>query len=181
MASTIALLYKIKPLVSSYSECAIIELLAKDDQSVTRADTLDSLTSMGPALKLQEAAIKEVDMMMSKEWGEPSPARDALLASIFLRARFEVVRDQIYDQNLFPGELAEQIITSNGAWNRYSRPLLQWSNTLDSKASHLGGQHLLSQRALQVVSEHHTQIDAGDSSDERLPLVIITHNRLSIP
>jgi len=144
---------------------AIIELLAKDDQSVTRADTLDSLTSMGPALQLHQAATKEVEVMMSREW-QNSIARDALLASIFLLAWFEVVRDQVYDQKLFPGELAEQIITSSGSWNRYSRQLLQWFNTLDSKASHLGGQHLLSQRALQVVSEHHTQINADDSSDE---------------
>jgi hypothetical protein len=146
---------------------AIIELLAKDDQSVSRADTIDSLKSMGPALKLHEAARKEVEVMMSKEWQKASSARDALLASIFLLAWFEVVRDQVHDQKLFPGELAEKIITSSGPWNRYSRQLLQWFNTLDSKASHLGGQHLLSQRALQVVSEHHTQINADDSSDEK--------------
>jgi Fungal specific transcription factor domain/Fungal Zn(2)-Cys(6) binuclear cluster domain len=146
---------------------AIIELLAKDDQSVSRADTIDSLNSMSPALKLHEAARKEVEVMMSKEWQKDLSARDALLASIFLLAWFEVVRDQVYDQKLFPGELAEQIITSSGSWSRYSRQLLQWFNTLDSKASHLGGQHLLSQRALQVVSEHHTQINAEDSSDER--------------
>ncbi|CAM6003559.1 unnamed protein product [Sphagnum balticum] len=147
---------------------AIIELLTKDDQSVSRADTIDSLNSMGPALKLHEAARKEVEMMMStKEWQKSTTARDALLASIFLLAWFEVVRDQVYEQKLFPGELAEQIITSSGPWNRYSRQLLQWFNTLDSKASHLGGQHLLSQRALQVVSEHHTQINSDDSSDEK--------------
>lgn len=146
---------------------AIIELLTKDDQSVSRADTVDSLNSMGPALKLHEAARKEVEMMMSKEWQKVSAARDALLASIFLLAWFEVVRDQVYDQKLFPAYIAEQIITSSGPWNRYSRQLLQWFNTLDSKASHLGGQHLLSQRALQVVSEHHTQINADDSSDDK--------------
>jgi hypothetical protein len=146
---------------------AIIELLAKDDQSVSRVDTTDSLNSIDPAMKLHEAARKEVEMMMSnKEWQKVSTARDALLASIFLLAWFEVVRDQVYDQTLFPGELAEQIITSSGPWNSYSKQLLQWFNTLDSKASHLGGQHLLSQRALQVVSEHHTQINADDSSDE---------------
>lgn len=147
---------------------AIIELFTKDDQSVSRADTIDSLNLMGPALELHEAARKEVEMMMStKEWQTASMARDALLASIFLLAWFEVVRDQVYDQKLFPGELAEQISTTAGPWNRYSRQLLQWFNTLDSKASHLGGQHLLSQRALQVVSEHHTQINTDDSSDEK--------------
>ncbi|KAG0649134.1 hypothetical protein D0Z07_4239 [Hyphodiscus hymeniophilus] len=144
---------------------AIIELLAKDDQSASRADMIDSLTSMGPALKLHEAARGEIEVMMSKEW-QNCTARNALLASIFLLAWFEVVRDQVYDQKLFPCELAEQIITSSGSWNRYSRQLLQWFNTLDSKASHLGGQHLLSQRTLHVVSEHHTQINADDSSDE---------------
>ncbi|KAN0114419.1 hypothetical protein V8E51_003963 [Hyaloscypha variabilis] len=145
---------------------AIIELLAKDDQAVNRADTIDNLNSMGPALKLHEAARKEVEMIMSKEWQKTPTARDALLSSIFLLAWFEVVRDQVHDQKLFPGELAEHVITSSGHWNRYSRQLLQWFNTLDSKASHLGGQHLLSQKALQVVSEHHTQINAEDSSDE---------------
>jgi hypothetical protein len=147
---------------------AILEILTKDDQSVSRADTIDSLNLMGPALKLHKATRGEVEVMMSaKEWQKSLRARDALLASIFLLAWFEVVRDQVYDQKLFPGELAEQIITSIGPWNYYSRQLLQWFNTLDSKASHLGGQHLLSQRALQVVSEHHTQINSEDSNDEK--------------
>jgi hypothetical protein len=147
---------------------AIIELLAKDDQSVERADTLDSLNFMGPALKLQDSARKEIELVMSKEWQNCPTTRDALLASIFLLAWFEVVRDQVFDQRLFPGELADQIITSSGKWNRYSVQLLQWFNTLDSKATHLGGQHLLSQKALQVVSEHHTQINAaGGSSEEQ--------------
>ena len=147
---------------------AILELLTKDDQSVGRADTIDSLNLMSPALRLHEAAGGEVEVMMSaKEWRKSLRARDALLASIFLLAWFEVVRDQVYDQILFPGDLAEQIITSSGPWNCYSRQLLQWFNTLDSKASHLGGRHLLSQRALQVVSEHHTQINSDDSNDEK--------------
>jgi hypothetical protein len=147
---------------------AIIELLAKNDQSVERADTLDSLNFMGPALKLQDSARKEIELVMSKEWQTCPTTRDALLASIFLLAWFEVVRDQVFDQRLFPGELADQIITSSGKWNRYSVQLLQWFNTLDSKATHLGGQHLLSQKALQVVSEHRTQINAaGGSSEEQ--------------
>ena len=94
--------------------------------------------------------------------------RDVLLAAIFLLAWFEVVRDQVFDQRLFPGELAGQIITSEGSRNRYSKQLLQWFSILDSKASHLGGQHLLSQKSLQVVSEHHTQINSEESSDELL-------------
>jgi hypothetical protein len=146
---------------------AIIELLAKDGQSVARVDTVDNLNCMSPALKLHEVALEQVEMMMSKEWQKTSTSRDALLASVFLLAWFEVVRDQVHDQKLFPGDLAEQIITSRGPWNRYSKQLLQWFNTLDSKASHLGGQHLLSQKALQVVSEHHTQINADDSSEEQ--------------
>ena len=142
---------------------AIMELLAKDDQSMVSAE---GLNSPSPALKLREVAQKEVELSMSREWRESSKARDALLTSIFLLAWFEVVRDQIFDQRLFPGELADQVITSEGNWNRYSRQLLQWLNTLDSKASHLGGQALLSQRALQIVSEHPTQINTEDSSEE---------------
>jgi len=145
---------------------AIIELLANDDHAVLRADSADCLDSLGPALTLRGAAQREIEAVMLLDWQNSSKIRDALLASIFLLAWFEVVRDQVFDQRLFPSDLADRIITGKGDWNTYSRQLLQWLNTLDAKASHLGGHALLSQSALQVVSAQHTQISAEDSGSE---------------
>ncbi|TAQ90327.1 hypothetical protein B7494_g1345 [Chlorociboria aeruginascens] len=144
---------------------AIIELFAKNEPAVASAE---SANPMSLALSLREEAQREVEVVMSKNPQVVSKARDALLATIFLLAWFEVVGDKIQDQRLFPSELADQIITSEGHWNSYSRQLLQWFNTLDSKSSHLGGQALLSQKALQVVSAHHTQISTEDSDSEGL-------------
>jgi hypothetical protein len=54
--------------------------------------------------------------------------------------------------------LADAVIIGHAHWTRYSQQLLCWLNTLDSKASHLGGAHLLSPEALEVVAGFPIQI-----------------------
>lgn len=100
---------------------------------------------------------------------------EPLLAAIFLLAWFEVIYDQDDRHSLFPRDLADSIILSKSTWSRSSQELLSWMNTLDCKAAHLGGEHLLSQQSIEIVSHYQTQIasssdlDAGVSSSRPLP------------
>ncbi|KAJ0419556.1 hypothetical protein BJY00DRAFT_313939 [Aspergillus carlsbadensis] len=80
---------------------------------------------------------------------------DELLAAIVLLAWFEVIQDQDGHTLRFPQQCAEIIITADYRWNRYSRHLLSWMSTLDSKATCLsGGCLLLSPRSLDLVSKY---------------------------
>ncbi|KAF5537608.1 C6 finger domain-containing protein [Fusarium mexicanum] len=94
---------------------------------------------------------------------------DDWLAAIFLLAWTHVLRDRVeYDSGcLFPTELADTIITYSHDWNWYSRQLLSWFNSLDSKASHLSGPTLLSSKALQVVSQYPIQIISCDYEESK--------------
>jgi hypothetical protein len=65
----------------------------------------------------------------------------------------------LYDEHeathaAFPTELAESVITGETNWNSASKCLLQWLNSLDAKASHLGGRQLLSPKSLEVSLQH---------------------------
>ncbi|KAL6918747.1 hypothetical protein FSST1_002773 [Fusarium sambucinum] len=93
-----------------------------------------------------------------------SSKMDVWLAAIFLLAWIQVLRDRVEHDNdfLFPTDLAEIIITCSYDWNWYSRQLLSWFNSFDSKASHLSGPTLLSPKALHVVSQHPIQIISCD-------------------
>ena len=139
---------------------ALIELLATDETNSSQRG------SMAQALEWHESARKEIDFEISRAEDIESKTKDKLLAAVFLLAWFEVIRDQVTDDSLFPIELADRIILSKTDWNAYSKQLLQWLNTLDCKATHLGGHHLLSPEALQVVSQHLTQISTTDGSDD---------------
>lgn len=88
--------------------------------------------------------------------------REQMLAAIFLLSWFEVIHDQEENRSLFPRDLAEMVIASHTSWNRYSRQLLAWLNTLDSKATHLGGEHLLSPKSLEAVSQYPMQITSSN-------------------
>jgi hypothetical protein len=143
---------------------SLIETLTIDE--ATEQPGPNNKSSMHQALEWHEAAQREIEFMISRHGEIEQKTKDQLLAAIFLLAWFEVIRDQVTDQTLFPGDLADRVITSNATWNPYSRQLLQWLNTLDSKATHLGGQHLLSPKSLHVVSQHPTQISTTDGSDD---------------
>jgi hypothetical protein len=106
-------------------------------------------------------AREEISLKLSKRSGIKPKSREPLLAAVFLLSWVEVIRDQEDDNDIFPRAHAETIITSDVVWSSYSQQLLSWLSTLDSKASHLGGQQLLSPRALQVVSRFPAQIASG--------------------
>lgn len=87
---------------------------------------------------------------------------DYCLAALFLLAWTQVLCDHVEhdSESLFPTELADTIITYSYDWNWYSRQLLSWFNSFDSKASHLGGPSLLSPKALHIVSQYPIQISS---------------------
>jgi len=89
---------------------------------------------------------------------------EQLLAAIFLLAWFEVIHDQDANHSLFPRDLADTIILSKPTWSRSSQELLSWMNTLDSKATHLGGQHLMSEQTIEMISHYQAQITSSSSS-----------------
>lgn len=98
--------------------------------------------------------------------GEPKPqTTEYLLAAIFLLAWFEVIHDQDDGHSLFPRDLADSVISSKATWSRCSQELLSWMNTLDSKAAHLAGEHLLSQQTIDMISHYQTQITSTGSLD----------------
>ncbi|KAG5818310.1 hypothetical protein H9Q74_003009 [Fusarium xylarioides] len=103
------------------------------------------------------------------EYNKVSSKMDDWLAAIFLLAWTHVLRDRVeYDSGcLFPTELADTIITCSHDWNWYSRQLLSWFNSLDSKASHLSCPALLSSTALQVVSQYPIQIISCDYEESK--------------
>lgn len=96
--------------------------------------------------------------------------RDTLLAALFLLAWFEVIHDRhassVGGSGLFPQHLANWIIINNCDWNQYSRQLLSWFYTLDTKATHLGGAPLLSPETLKIVAHYPTQIACTNIEDE---------------
>ncbi|RGP64488.1 c6 finger domain-containing [Fusarium longipes] len=98
-----------------------------------------------------------------------SSKMDDWLAAIFLLAWTHVLRDRVEHDSecLFPTELADTIITCSHDWNWYSRQLISWFNSLDSKASHLSGPTLLSFKALQVVSQYPIQIISCDYEESK--------------
>jgi hypothetical protein len=106
---------------------------------------------------------------------------DELLAAIVLLAWFEVIQDHDGKGVGFPQHAANAIVTTKDySWNIYSRHLLSWLKTLDTKATHMGGgTHLLSPEALQVVSTYPTQIitskkEAADDHDGELELAALS-------
>jgi hypothetical protein len=100
---------------------------------------------------------------------EKNSNTDGWLAAIFLLAWIQVLRDRVEQgsQSSFPTELADTIITCSYDWNWYSRQLLSWFNSLDSKSTHLSGPTLLSPKALQVVSQYPIQIISCDYEESK--------------
>lgn len=108
------------------------------------------------------AACSEIRMKLSKNnSGMKTRTREYMLAAVFLLAWFEVIHDQDANRGLFPGDLADAVIATETTWSRDSQELLSWLNTLDSKATHLGGDALLSQKALRIVSRYPTRITSA--------------------
>ncbi|TVY67882.1 hypothetical protein Focb16_v002129 [Fusarium oxysporum f. sp. cubense] len=98
-----------------------------------------------------------------------SSKMDGWLAAIFLLAWIQVLRDRVEhdSESLFPTDLADTIIACSYDWNWYSRQLLSWFNSFDSKATHLSGPTLLSPKALHVVSQYPIQIISCDYEESK--------------
>lgn len=145
--------------------CVIELLMMEDDDSGDQGHDRD--VCMKRIYDRHANACDEIRTKISKHSDLKPKTREHLLAAIFLLSWFEVIRDQDARSNLFPRHLADTVITNGTSWSRYSQQLLSWLNTLDSKASHLGGEHLLSHKCLEVVSRFRTQItsslDHGDN------------------
>lgn len=92
---------------------------------------------------------------------------DYCLAALFLLAWTQILCDRVEHDSefLFPTDLADIIITCSHDWNWYSRQLLSWFNSFDSKASNLGGPSLLSSKALNIVSQYPIQITSCNYED----------------
>jgi Fungal specific transcription factor domain len=79
---------------------------------------------------------------------------------------YKVICDEDKNRSRFPKDLAETVITSGETWNLQSRRIFQWLNSLDAKASHLGGRNLLSPKSLEVILRYRFGItDVEDDSD----------------
>ncbi|KAL6251286.1 hypothetical protein RBB50_001494 [Rhinocladiella similis] len=113
-----------------------------------------------------QQACDNVMTMLAGPLEPESKTTEHLLAAIFLLAWFEVIRDMEDSNCLFPRDLAHSVISSRMMWSRVSQELLAWMNTLDNKAAHLGGDHLLSQQTIDVISHHQTQITSSDALDD---------------
>jgi hypothetical protein len=134
------------------------------DSVTTRCDIQDHVLNL---FNTTTCAIQQD--LSQVECSKVGSKMDDWLAAIFLLAWTHVLRDRVeYDSGcLFPTELADTIITCSHDWNWYSRQLLSWFNSLDSKASHLSGPTLLSSKALQVVSQYPIQIISCDYEESK--------------
>lgn len=140
----------------------IVEFLMLDENS---NDQCSRQKAMDRIFERHATACEEIRQKLSKHSGAKAKVKEPMLAAVFLLAWFEVIRDQDARSSIFPQELANTVITDETPWNRYSQQLLSWLKTLDSKASHLGGQHLLSPKSLAVVARYPTQITSSVDGD----------------
>ncbi|OBT85370.1 hypothetical protein VE02_05047 [Pseudogymnoascus sp. 03VT05] len=144
-------------------------LLALTQLISVRESTLRSSSSSQwrMAFELQQRSCRELGERRIDE-----KSQNALLAAIFLLAWFEVICDeQDAHRSNFPTDLAESVIRGSARWNSASRRLLQWLNSFDAKASHMGGRQLLTPKSLEVVLQHRFErsyrtVDSGDSENE---------------
>ncbi|KAJ4194743.1 hypothetical protein NW767_009929 [Fusarium falciforme] len=135
------------------------EVLARDDSDAC-GQASDSDDSANRIAERYEAAKRQVIDQASGKHHLGEQGMNELLAAVFLLAWIQVIRDRGTERSdsTFPCDQADIIISSGCNWNWYSRQLLSWFNSLDSKATHLGGPPLLSAKALNIVSRYPIQI-----------------------
>ncbi|KAJ4236957.1 hypothetical protein NW759_000080 [Fusarium solani] len=135
------------------------EVLARDDSDACDQAS-DSDDSANRIAERYEAAKRQVIDQASGKHHLGEQEMNELLAAVFLLAWIQVIRDRGTERSdsTFPCDQADVIISSGCNWNWYSRQLLSWFNSLDSKATHLGGSPLLSPKALNIVSRYPIQI-----------------------
>ncbi|OQU93765.1 Fungal Zn2-Cys6 binuclear cluster domain-containing protein [Cladophialophora immunda] len=141
--------------VDSALSC-VTELLTMEEPSTQQTDSQKA--QMRQILDRHQRACSEIRAKLASNSNPRQEVSEHLLAAVFLLAWFEVTRDLDTDQSLFPRDLADAVISSQLRWSRTSEELLSWLSILDSKATHLGGEHLLSPRALEAVSRYPVRI-----------------------
>ncbi|KAH7144582.1 hypothetical protein B0J13DRAFT_47535 [Dactylonectria estremocensis] len=131
------------------------DVLAHDDYDQTMGSARDArrISERYEAARDQAIKATSVEKLGDQEL-------DEMLAVLYLLAWIQVIRPRgpQSSNSMFPSEQADIVIGSACKWNWYSRQLLSGFNSLDSKATHLGGSPLLSQKALAIVSRHPIQI-----------------------
>lgn len=103
------------------------------------------------SLRLHDVACVALKLSLSHAGWEERSSR-ALLVAIFLLAWFETAYDggdQVRPS--FPEDMAEQVIVHGRGWDVGSASLFQWLDSFDAKMSHMGGRHLLSEPALEII------------------------------
>ncbi|KAJ5833655.1 C6 finger domain-containing protein [Penicillium riverlandense] len=137
----------------------VTELLAADE---------DRGAAIQRSIQRHQSAQGELEAIMTTGYRIDQQERDKLLAALFLLAWFEVIHDHTASNNdgLFPRHLATWIIVNNCDWNKFSLQLLSWFNTLDSKATHLGGHPLLPPETLRIVMHYPLQTTTTSNEDE---------------
>ncbi|KAM0265120.1 hypothetical protein ACHAQJ_000272 [Trichoderma viride] len=103
------------------------------------------------SLRLHDVACVALKLSLSHAGWEERSSR-ALLVAIFLLAWFETAydgSDQVHPS--FPEDMAEQVIVNGRGWDAGSASLFQWLDSFDAKMSHMGGRHLLSEPALEII------------------------------
>lgn len=117
------------------------------------------------SLRLHDVACAALKLSLSHAgWEERSS--QALLVVIFLLAWFETAydgSDQVRPN--FPEDMAEQVIVNGRGWDTGSASLFQWLDSFDAKMSHMGGRHLLSDPALEIIRKPRPSV-AGSASME---------------
>lgn len=140
------------------------DVLARDDcdQRMGSATDADRISERYETVRDQVIKATAVEKLGDQEL-------DEMLAVLYLLAWIQVIRPRgpQCSESMFPSEQADIVIGSACKWNWYSRQLLSGFNSLDSKATHLGGSPLLSQKALAIVSCHPIQIISCEYEDSK--------------
>ncbi|KAL7897646.1 hypothetical protein HDV63DRAFT_376460 [Trichoderma sp. SZMC 28014] len=117
------------------------------------------------SLRLHDVACAALKLSLSHAgWEERSS--QALLVVIFLLAWFETAydgNDQVRPN--FPEDMAEKVIVNGRGWDTGSASLFQWLDSFDAKMSHMGGRHLLSDPALEIIRKPRPSV-VGSASME---------------
>lgn len=128
----------------------------------------DRKAAIQRSIQRRQSAQEKLEAIMTGGYWIDQEERDKLLAALFLLAWFEVIHDHTTRDSgePFPRHLATWIITKDCDWNPFSLQLLSWFNTLDSKATHLGGHPLLPPDTLKIVMHYRLQTATTFDEDE---------------
>ncbi|KAF4813233.1 hypothetical protein CGCSCA5_v008564 [Colletotrichum siamense] len=123
-------------------------------------------TSESLSWQLQETARVSMEIALRSE-GLEDKHSNSLLVTLFLLAWFEITSDNADNARpSFPSNLAEDIIVKGRNWNSGSTHVFQWLTLLDSKMSHMGGRHLLTEGAHRVALQPRSIKPPDEDADD---------------